>query len=475
MLIILEVKHDDGKESAKAAIYNSIANIIVMLVGVLMIPITTRILPTEDMGTAVSFNTIRNICMYLFTLSMYSSIHKGMLDYKDEKKEFLSSIFIFGSAIIVLLFIIYLPFKPIINNLLGFSDFLMYWLFISIFLLMARTIGMNYLLFHNKYMLTFIITILAGPFAQFFSIYLISTLKTNKYFGRILGLDVFNCIVGSVIIVVLLLKGKFVIRKRYVKYALTISLPLIPHLIAQIMLTQSDILMINHFEGASKTGIYSMAYTIGALLYTALTQLMSAWSPWVYRRLEEGNIEPIYKNSKLLLLIGGILAVGLMAITPEMVNIFLDDSYKECMYIIPSIVVGMFFQFIYLFFYDIEYFHKKTKYIAISSVIAAITNIILNLIFIPIFGYVAAGYTTAVGYLVLSLMHYIYMKKIDKRKIYDINLMLTTSISVVIFAILMFIFINNIILRYSIFILGCFLIFILVWKDIIKFLRVIRS
>lgn len=468
---MLATNQIDDRETAKAALYNSLANLIMMVVGVIMIPITTRILPTEDMGIAVSFTTMRNICMYLFTLSIYSTVNKGMLDYKDKKVEFLSSIILFTMVLSGAIFLIYLPFGGIINRGTGFNSILIYWLFISVLLLTARMIGMNYLLFHNKYITTFILTILAGPVAQFFSIYMISHQQSEKYLGRVIGLDLFNCIVGIIVMGIILTKGKCIFKWKYIKYAVVISVPLIPHLIAQTILTQSDILMIKHFEGASETGIYSMAYTIGTLLYTVLVQIMSAWSPWVYRQLDQNKVEKIYKGSQLLIVVGGILAVGLMTITPEMVNIFLDDSYREGVYIIPSIVIGMYFQFIYLFFYDVEYFNKKTNYIAISSLIAAGINILLNFIAIPRFGYMAAGYTTAIGYLILAIMHYRYMKKIDDRKIYDCRLMVIASIIVMLFGIIMFMYIDRIVIRYSIFVSMLLVIFMLKYKDILALLK----
>ena len=46
-----------------------------------------------------------------------------------------------------------------------------------------------------------------------------------------------------------------------------------------------------------------------------------------------------------------------------------------------------------------------------ASVGAAILNIVLNGIFIRIFGYIAAGYTTLACYLFLSMAHYQVMKK----------------------------------------------------------------
>ena len=61
--------------------------------------------------------------------------------------------------------------------------------------------------------------------------------------------------------------------------------------------------------------------------------------------------------------------------------------------------------------------------VTIASVIAATVNLILNSVFIPIYGYIAAAYTTAICYFILMVVHYLFMKSIDKREIYDIRKM----------------------------------------------------
>ena len=47
----------------------------------------------------------------------------------------------------------------------------------------------------------------------------------------------------------------------------------------------------------------------------------------------------------------------------------------------------------------------------VASVVGAVLNIILNAIFIPIYGYIAAAYTTLVCYMVYSFLHYLFMRK----------------------------------------------------------------
>ena len=59
-----------------------------------------------------------------------------------------------------------------------------------------------------------------------------------------------------------------------------------------------------------------------------------------------------------------------------------------------------------------EYFYKKTKFIALGSMLAAALNVVLNYLFIPRYGYIVAAYTTLVTYVLYFVFHYLLAKKI---------------------------------------------------------------
>ena len=77
-------------------------------------------------------------------------------------------------------------------------------------------------------------------------------------------------------------------------------------------------------------------------------------------------------------------------------------------------------------FCGVEFYYGATKYVMVASVIGAISNIILNAILIPRFGFIAAAYTTLASYILFMFMHYVYMHKTMKteeihEEIFDIR------------------------------------------------------
>ena len=64
--------------------------------------------------------------------------------------------------------------------------------------------------------------------------------------------------------------------------------------------------------------------------------------------------------------------------------------------------------------------------VAVASIISAAVNVVLNYIFIKIYGFVVAGYTTLFCYILFSVCHYIFMRRVsqkhmDGRQIYDVR------------------------------------------------------
>lgn len=452
----------DAKQTAKTALLNTTANMISLIVGMVMIPVITRILSTEDMGVATTFISTRNTLVILFTLAVYAYVNKAMLEFKGEKKNYIYTMVVFCSLSIVAAFLVLSLFKKEIQRLLSLDDFLYYWLFISCYILAVYTIANCYCAFHNQYIKVALMVLALGTLSPIVSAVLSYLFPTQKYIGRVIGIDLAYIVVTIIVIFWLLFIPNKKLKKKYVSRTLRFTVPVIPHLLSQMVLTQCDLIMINYFEGKEKTGIYSMGHTVGYLALSVVTQIMVAWSPWVYRRFEEKNIKAVYQNSKLIILLGTYISLGLLTISTEVIQIFLTKDYRPCIFIVPPLVVAMHFQFIYLFFYDIEYYNKKAKWIATASVAASVLNLVLNWLCIPAFGYIAACYTTVASYLVLLVLNYLFCKRLDVTKIYDIRYMIFWVIAVIIYAVVMLAFRQWVLVRYVLF--GVLTLLFIVWK-----------
>ena len=125
----------------------------------------------------------------------------------------------------------------------------------------------------------------------------------------------------------------------------------------------------------------------------------------------------------------------------------------------PVISLSSYFTFLYSMFGNIEFFFEENKFITTASVIGAIANIILNYIFMQIFSYYAAGYTTLFCYILFSVSHYAFMRKVCKKhidgdKVYDEKVIFAMSAIFVIAAFGMMVIYDRPIIRYSLIAVG---------------------
>ena len=117
--------------------------------------------------------------------------------------------------------------------------------------------------------------------------------------------------------------------------------------------------------------------------------------------------------SLLILLASATLAM--IAFAPDLISILATRDYSEAIWVIPPVSASVFFVFLYMVFAGIEMYYGENKPISMVSIAASLANLILNAIFIPIFGYLAAGWTTLVCYAFLAFLHYRLMRKALKK------------------------------------------------------------
>ena len=104
------------------------------------------------------------------------------------------------------------------------------------------------------------------------------------------------------------------------------------------------------------------------------------------------------------MLLYAVMAIMMTYMAPEIVRILATQEYYEAIYIMPPIAIGVYMTSVANMYSNILLYVKKSKYIMYSSGIAAILNVVLNQICIPIFGYMVAAYTTMISYIIMLII-----------------------------------------------------------------------
>ncbi|MDE5563515.1 MAG: polysaccharide biosynthesis C-terminal domain-containing protein, partial [Oscillospiraceae bacterium] len=247
----------------------------------------------------------------------------------------------------------------------------------------------------------------------------------EKLTGRIVGSILPTMLIGTVLYVYFIRRGHKP-EPAHVRYALPIALPYVPHLLSMIVLHSMDKIMIIRLCGEEENALYSLAYNCGMMTALLQSPMDEAFSPWLAKRLALGERQTVRQMSLPYFGVLAYGALGVMLVSPEVLWVLGGMQYAEARYVIPPITLGFVCQFAYMMLVNVEQYRKKTVGMALASVSAAVLNCVLNLLFIPRFGYIAAAYTTLAGYLWLYTVHLFLVKRLGDGDLYKNRAILGT-------------------------------------------------
>ena len=461
-------------ETVKASLWYTICNITTKGLALFSTPIFTRLLTKDQYGTFSIFYSWYNILMIFGTLNIFQNCYnKGLITYKDDRESYTSSMLGLTTVLTLIMTAIYLIGMKFWTGVFELSPLLMLTMFFFIITSSAKEFWAAKERFDYKYKKYVIITIVTIVLSIVTGI--IAVLATEyKAEARILTDVCSKAIFGLAIYVILMKEGKRFVNLECWKYALVFTIPLIPHFLSTYVLNQADRLMISKMTGTADAAVYSVAYTISTMMLLVINAINNSLIPYIYKTIN-GNehVKDIKKYTRPLFALIMLLCMLTMCFAPEIIYIFAGREYADAISIIPSIAASLYFIFVYYMFSTVEYYYEKTGMIALASAVSTILNLILNYIFIGLYGYKAAGYTTLACYMVLAVFHYVFYRRIlkeelpDIKHLYDMKMIMGCSVFILLFMLVMLFSYNWLAVRYGILLLLGAVVFVK-RKDLIK-------
>jgi len=259
--------------------------------------------------------------------------------------------------------------------------------------------------------------------------------KNNRLYARLFGAEGALILIYIGFYVYQWRKSKHQIKIEYWKYALAFNATLIPHYLSTYLLGSSDKIMIQNLVSDSAAAYYSVAHSVAAVVTIIWSAANASLIPFTYESCEKKNYEAISRVTQPILSVFAVACVFIILLAPEIVAIMATEDYWEAIYVIPPIIGGVFFQVQYFMYANVLYYLKKPKYVMVGSVTATVLNIVLNYIFISHYGYIAAGYTTIVCYLIQAAIDYFAMRRAVGQSIYNMRYVGMLSAGLVLIAV----------------------------------------
>lgn len=413
-------KYNNLSVMSRASLWFVFCNLMMKGISVITVPIFTRLLTTEEYGMYSLYLSWFNILTIFTSLYLYYGVFNNVLNRvtkSDERDKYVSSMQGLTTFLVIILSLIYLPCRAFWSDLLGLSEAALCLMLLHLWVEPCAQFWLARQRFEFKYKHAVAITTIKSLLNPLLGLLLVLNTPRDKALARILSVVMTEVLVAGSLMIYQFIKGRIFFDRTNWKYALSFNIPLLPHYLSMVVLSQADRVMIEKYAGVGKVGIYSVAYSVGMLVQMFTNAVNSSLTPWTYEKLNRKDYKAIRENTNtLLLLLAGAICCMLLFV-PEVVAIFAPEKYYEAIYVVPPVACSVFFIFLYNIFAIPQMYYERQKFMSVASTSAAVLNIILNYIFIRMFGYIAAGYTTVACYLIYSIGHYIFNQRVCKDKI----------------------------------------------------------
>mgnify|MGYP004516415241 CR=1 FL=1 len=411
-------------ENLKATMVFAIASFATSGINYITTPIFTRILSTSEYGLISVYNSWFEIVRVFASLTLIfpGILNVGLYEHSNNRWKYLSSMLGMTACSTLIISLFYAIFHQNINKFFELPTNAIILMLIMCFFQPATIFWTQKQRYEIKYKSTFYVSVGTAVMAQVVSVIAVICLKKSGYnmgIVRLWSAGIVNLCVAIFLYIYICKHGKKYIDGILWKTTLFVAVPLIPHYLSTVVLSSIDKIMISQMIGQNKTGIYSLAAILSAIGVLIWRALSVTYTPFVNSKLGERDFAAIREAVKPLLFVVSAFCILTALAAPEIIGILATKEYYEGIYVVPPIAAGIYTTALYDNFTAISFFHKKSFNIMIATVIAAISNFIMNYIFIMKFGYIAAGYTTLASNLILTALHYINSRKIEPEKVYD--------------------------------------------------------
>lgn len=434
----------------KASLIYFIGNILLRSISFMTLPLFTRLMLPKDYGMYSLYTASLGILSIFIGLQIQGTVNisYGSKDIK-QFESYVSNITLFP-LVGTLIGLLILVFVPKVTQLLEVPSLIFgIMMMIQAFWSIVISIYQSELVIKKqpkKHLIFSVVTTLANVL---FAISFVLALRDNTYLGRVISGVISNALIGIYICIKFIPRIDWNNLKKDWYEGLKLSLPLIFHNLSNQILNVADRYMLSDWKGISEVAIYSFSYNLGSIINMIWLSINNAWVPWYFDQLKVKNMILIKEYSKQYIIFFIWLISCFLLVSPELVYFMGGREYTGGIYIVPLIGLGYFFVFYYSFYVNYQFYKQKTTLIPIATMGAAVINIILNIWLIPRLGVMGAALTTAISYFLMLIFHYIITSYVLKHRDIPDSYLVSSSIFMTIFTIIIYVILNQIIIRYT--------------------------
>ena len=380
----------------------------------LLLPIYTNIFSLEDYGIISLIYTFLGFMNVVLHYGLDASLLKHYMPAdSEERKTILSNAY--GSFLIttILFSLLLIIFRNNVSGLLFGIN------------LPNITLLVVGILFFDVLWSIHVLILRAEERPVYFSIIsflnVLSTLALNILFVIYLELGIYGVLLSNLITsgVIFLITFPIILKRssikslslKYWKKMMKFGVPFLPAGIFSMILELSDRYILRYLTDIETVGLYNAGYKLGLLILLIVMGFNMAWQPYFLKKEKEER-KYIADVTTLVFAVLGFLWILLLLWSDTMVKMkfgdfsFFGEQYWEATSIVPIIGLAYVFHAGYLIQLPGVYLLEKTGWIPWVRGLGALSNIILNFLFIPEYGIVGAASATCLSFILMAVIFY---------------------------------------------------------------------
>ena len=414
------------KKQNRVAFFNILSTVLLRGISIFTAPLISRLLGDSGYGVVRIYTIWVSVCAIAFTLQSQGTLVNARVEYPEqEQPKYQSSVMTLSLLYFLLCSTVVILFLRPISELLQ-----LHWVIVLLILFQSfGTYCLNFL--NSKFTYEFkagrnmIVSLGVAICTLILSVALILLLPEDiNYYGRILALAITYGGLGIGICTYVLLKGRTFYNREYWRLCLTLALPVVFYNLSDLLLGQSDQVMIQQMLSSARVGQYGLAFNFGGIMFTIFTALNNSWVPFFFEDMKQGNTHQMKRQAKNFLELFTVLCIGFVLLTNEVYHVFAGQEFWDGTILIPIFVASYYLNFLCTFPVNFEYYHKKTKVVAAVTITVSLLNVGLNYLLIRWIGMAGAALATAISHSLQFLMHYVYVRYILGRGEYPFGITL---------------------------------------------------
>jgi len=443
--------------AGQTAIYG-LGTIVPRLLNFLLLtPFYTRVFFQGEYGMVTELYAYVAFLMVLLTYGMETAYFRFVENAKNKNKVYTTALVSLLITSVIFIFLVILFAQPL-ADIIRYSANVEYIIYFALIIGIEAFTSIPFARLRQqkkpgRFAFIKIVNVVVNISLNFFFLWLCPLILDNNpdsivgmvYSEEIgVGYAFISNLVATIVTLILLIPDIFKTRIQFdatlLRNMLTYSLPLLIVGLAGMVNEVSDKIFLKYLWPDQETaldqvGIYGACFRL-AVLMTLFTQMFRyAAEPFFFAQAKEINSKTVYADVMKYFIIFGLIIFLIVMLYIDIFKYFIGSNFHEGLNVVPIVLFANLFLGI---FYNLSVWYKLTnltRYAAVIAIIGAVITIILNVLLIPVIGYLGSAWAHFACYFVMMIISFFWGRKHYPVK-YDLNkILFYIAIALLIFGI----------------------------------------